>query len=79
MRPANVLPREEMGPYSSDLLAALQESRCRVQAEGEGGGDRVSDRERILWQAISRGLKLIVNAIDQYLGKEAPTGAADKR
>lgn len=30
----------------------------------------VSDRERVLWQAISRGLKLIVSAIDQYLGRE---------
>jgi hypothetical protein len=35
----------------------------------------VSERERLLWQAISRGLKLIVNAIDQYVGRETPTGA----
>jgi hypothetical protein len=35
----------------------------------------VSDGERILWQAISRGLKLITAAIDQYLSKEpAATG-----
>jgi hypothetical protein len=39
----------------------------------------VSERERALWQAISRGLKLIVNAIDQYVGKQTPTGTADKR
>jgi hypothetical protein len=37
----------------------------------------VSDRERVLWQAISRGLKLIVSAIDQYLGREE--SAASKR
>jgi hypothetical protein len=36
----------------------------------------VSERERALWQAISRGLKLIVNAIDQYLGKDDPAHAA---
>ena len=35
----------------------------------------MSERERLLWQAISRGLKLIVNAIDQYIAKETPTGA----
>jgi hypothetical protein len=39
----------------------------------------MSERERALWQAISRSLKLIVTAIDQYVGKETPTGAADKR
>jgi len=27
----------------------------------------MSERERALWQAISRGLKLITAAIDQYL------------
>ena len=27
----------------------------------------MSDKERALWQAISRGLKLIVNAIDAYI------------
>jgi hypothetical protein len=32
----------------------------------------VSERERVLWRAISRGLKLIVNAIDQYIGKDQP-------
>jgi hypothetical protein len=30
----------------------------------------MSDKERALWQAISRGLKLIVNAIDTYIVKE---------
>jgi hypothetical protein len=39
----------------------------------------MSERERALWQAISRGLKLIVNAIDQYIGKETPTGSANRR
>ena len=33
----------------------------------------MSERERALWQAISRGLKLIVNAIDQYIGKAEST------
>ena len=33
----------------------------------------VNERERALWQAISRGLKLIVSAIDQYIGKDQPT------
>jgi hypothetical protein len=37
----------------------------------------MSERERALWQAISRGLKLIVTAIDQYIGKDEP--AASKR
>jgi hypothetical protein len=34
----------------------------------------VSDRERTLWQAISRGLKLIAGAIDSYLKEPAQTG-----
>jgi hypothetical protein len=38
---------------------------------GEAGGGVVSDRERLLWQAISRGLKLIVSAIDSYLKEPA--------
>jgi len=37
----------------------------------------MSERERLLWQAISRGLKLIVSAIDQYIGRE--DSAASKR
>jgi hypothetical protein len=37
----------------------------------------MSERERLLWQAISRGLMLIVKAIDRYLGKEE--SAATKR
>jgi hypothetical protein len=37
----------------------------------------VSDRERLLWRAISRGLKLIVSAIDQYIGREE--SAASRR
>jgi hypothetical protein len=36
----------------------------------------VSDKERALWQAISRGLKLIVKSIDQYIGKEEPSSTA---
>jgi hypothetical protein len=32
----------------------------------------VSERERMLWQAISRGLKLITTAIDQYIGSKEP-------
>jgi len=32
----------------------------------------MSPAERALWQAISRGLKLISSAIDAYLGQEAP-------
>lgn len=32
----------------------------------------MSDRERILWQSISRGLKLITTAIDQYIGSKEP-------
>ena len=32
----------------------------------------VGERERALWQAISRGLKLITAAIDQYIGKDTP-------
>jgi hypothetical protein len=35
----------------------------------------MSERERALWQAISRGLKLIVSAIDQYVGKGESTAA----
>jgi hypothetical protein len=35
----------------------------------------MTERERALWQAISRGLKLIASAIDQYLGKETHTRA----
>jgi hypothetical protein len=35
----------------------------------------MSERERALWQAISRGLKLIVNAIDQYVSKDEPAAA----
>ena len=35
----------------------------------------MSERERALWQAISRGLKLIVSAIDQYVGKDEPAAA----
>jgi len=31
----------------------------------------VSDHERLLWQAISRGLKLIASAIDSYLKEPA--------
>jgi hypothetical protein len=31
----------------------------------------VSDRERALWTAISRGLKLIASAIDNYLREPA--------
>ncbi len=34
----------------------------------------MSERERLLWQAISRGLKLITQAIDTYLKEPAPTG-----
>jgi hypothetical protein len=36
----------------------------------------MSERERMLWQAISRGLKLITTAIDRYVGEKepAPTG-----
>jgi len=34
----------------------------------------MTDRERALWQAISRGLKLITAAIDQYLKEPARTG-----
>ena len=33
----------------------------------------MSAPERALWQAISRGLKLIVNAIDQYVAKAEST------
>ena len=32
----------------------------------------MTDRERTLWQAISRGLKLITAAIDEYLGEREP-------
>jgi hypothetical protein len=32
----------------------------------------VSERERMLWQSISRGLKLITTAIDQYIGTKEP-------
>jgi len=39
----------------------------------------VSDRERALWQAISRGLKLIATAIDQYLGKETSASRGERR
>jgi hypothetical protein len=43
---------------------------------GSNGKDEVmTDRERLLWQAISRGLKLILNAIDQYVGKGESTAA----
>jgi hypothetical protein len=38
----------------------------------------MSDRERTLWQAISRGLKLITAAIDEYIGKDTPA-ATGKR
>ena len=30
----------------------------------------MSERERVLWRAISRGLKLITAAIDQYVGEK---------
>jgi hypothetical protein len=36
----------------------------------------MSERERAPWQAISRGLKLIVKAIDEYIGKEEPSSTA---
>ena len=39
----------------------------------------MSEKERVLWRAIARGLKLIVNAIDQYIGKETPPGVAERR
>ena len=32
----------------------------------------MSERERALWWAISRGLKLITAAIDQYLHAKEP-------
>jgi hypothetical protein len=32
----------------------------------------MSDKERALWQAISRGLKLIVSAIDRYVAGQVP-------
>jgi len=37
-----------------------------------GRSDAVSERERALWRAISRGLKLITAAIDQYIGEREP-------
>ena len=37
----------------------------------------MSERERALWQAIRRGLMLLVAAIDQYVGREG--SAASKR
>ena len=36
----------------------------------------MSERERALWQAIRRGLMLIVNAIDQ-LHRQERTGGAE--
>ena len=33
----------------------------------------MNERERALWQAISRGLKLIASAIDTYIGKAETT------
>ena len=39
----------------------------------------MSERERALWQAISRGLKLIVNAIDRYVSREPPQAPSDTR
>ena len=49
----------------------------RADADATGsvglGGTQVSERERALWRAISRGLKLIVRAIDQYVGSPVPT------
>ena len=35
----------------------------------------MSERERLLWRAISRGLKLITTAIDRYLGEQEPASA----
>ena len=32
----------------------------------------MTDRERTLWRAISRGLKLIVAAIDDYVREPSP-------
>ncbi len=32
----------------------------------------MSERERMLWRAISRGLKLITAAIDRYVGEREP-------
>ena len=32
----------------------------------------MTDRERALWRAISRGLKLITAAIDRYVGEAEP-------
>jgi hypothetical protein len=41
----------------------------------------VSDRERALWQAISRGLKLMVTAIDRYVSaaEQTAVGRDDDR
>jgi hypothetical protein len=33
----------------------------------------VSERERLLWTAIKRGLKLVYDAIDEYLKEPART------
>ena len=53
----------------------------RADADATGavelGGTQVSERERALWQAIRRGLLLIVKAIDQYVGAGEP--AAPRR
>ena len=32
----------------------------------------MSEKERVLWQAISRGLKLITSAIDRYVSGAEP-------
>ena len=33
----------------------------------------MTDRDKALWQAIRRGLMLMVAAIDRYLAQEQPT------
>ena len=35
----------------------------------------MSERERLLWRVISRGLKLITTAIDRYIGETEPAAA----